>query len=74
MSKSDQERKELARVANCLIPVVDPSEEQLDSLKRECADLIDRKFDSEIIIEDHLSLMGRLRSLIGYLFSKNNKY
>ncbi len=65
--------KDGKRMADCLIPLVDPSAEQLETLKGEFSQIVDERGHPD---KEELTNAGRqnlLQRLIDYLFSKSSK-
>lgn len=61
-------------MADCLIPLVDPSAEQLETLKGEFSQIVDERGYPD---KEELTNTGRqnlLQRLIDYLFSKSSKH
>lgn len=73
MSKMDREQKEILRVANCLIPIVDPTEEQSAMLMQEYSYQMDKINANLPNREQARGWKDKLQELIGYLFSVSSK-
>lgn len=65
--------KQSKSVADCLIPLVDPSEEQRETLKSELAQIVaERNYPNKEELP-HAGRQNLLTRLIDYLFLKSNK-
>ena len=65
--------KEIERVTNCLIPLVDPTADQRESLTLEFSQIIEKLNYSEIIDPSDRSRKNLIGWLTDYLFARNNK-
>lgn len=64
---------EVERVTNCLIPVVDPTADQKESLSLEFSQIIEKLNYSETIDTSDRGRKNLIGWLTDYLFARNNK-